>query len=490
MIGLREAEVDYVIVGTGAGGATAARVLAEAGRSLLMLEEGPDLRALARPRAVREAMRLSFRDGGAQTTRGRHPLPVLQGRLVGGSTAINSGIVWRLPPAVQRQWAREHGLAELVDQAVLDPIFAQLEAELGVAETPAPQRGSNARLMAEGAAALGLAGKPIARNVQDCAGSARCLQGCPRGARQSMDVSYVPFALARGAALWPLARAEQITVRGRRATAVSGSLLDPERRTPIGSFHVRARRGVIVAAGAVHTPLLLHAAGLRGLVGRRFQAHPGAAVLGRFDDEVVQGFGATQAYEVPLPERGMKLESLSMPPELLAARMPGLGADWQARLAALGHYAHWVAMVRMRAEGRVRPGLGGRPRIDYAPTPDDLARVRDGIALLARMLFAAGAREVSHGIFGLPALLTHPDEVALIERTTLTADRIHLLASHLFGTACAGADPRTSVVSPRLETHEVAGLYVMDASVFPTNLGVNPQHSIMALAFRAAAQLA
>ena len=156
----------------------------------------------------------------------------------------------------------------------------------------------------------------------------------------------------------------------------------------------------------------------------------------------------------------------------------------------LGHYAHWVAMVRMRAEGRVRPGLLGRPRIDYVPTAEDLARVRDGIALLARMLFAAGAREVSHGIHGLPALLTHPDQVALIEQTTLTPERVHLLASHLFGTACAGADPRTSVVDARLESHEIGGLYVMDASVFPTNLGVNPQHSIMALAFRAASQLA
>ncbi|MET0344437.1 MAG: GMC family oxidoreductase [Polyangiales bacterium] len=489
MTALREAEVDYVIIGTGAGGATAARVLAEAGRSLLMLEEGPDLRAVERPRAVREAMRQSFRDGGAQTTHDRHPLPVLQGRLVGGSTAINSGIVWRLPPTVQRQWAREHGLEELVDPRVLDPIFARLEAELGVGETPEAERGSNAALLAEGAAALGLVGKPITRNVRDCAGSARCLPGCPRGARPSMDVSYVPFALARGASLWALARAEHITVRGRRATAVTGSLLHPERRTPIGSFHVRARRGVIVAAGAVHTPLLLRAAGLRGLVGQRFQAHPGAAVLGRFDRKVTQGVGATQAYEVPLPERGMKLESLSLPPELLAARMPGVGPDWQGRLAALGQYAHWVAMVRMNAQGRVRPGLLGRARIEYAPTREDLARVRDGIALLCRLLFAAGAREVSHGIFGLPPLLTHPDQVARIDDLTLTTDRIHLLASHLFGTACAGADPRTSVVGPRLESHEIAGLYVMDASVFPTNLGVNPQHSIMALAFRAAEQL-
>ena len=489
MSGAREAEVDYVIIGTGAGGATAARVLAEAGRSLLLLEEGPDLRSHERPRAVREAMRQSFRDGGTQATGGRHPLPVLQGRLVGGSTAINSGIVWRLPEEVGRVWSEQHGLGALVAPDVLDPIFARLEEELSVRETPAGVRGTNAALMAEAAAALGLPGRPIHRNARECAGSARCLQGCPRGARQSMDVSYVPYATARGALLWPLARADAITLAAGRAVGVTGSLLDPDTRRATGGFRVRARRGVIVAAGAVHTPLLLRRAGLRGLVGQRFQAHPGAAVLGRFDAPVAQGVGATQAYEVPLPERGFKLESLAMPPELLAARLPGVGGDWQARLASLGHYAHWVTMVRMRAHGSVRPGWGGRPSLRYTPLPDDMTRVRDGIALLARMLFAAGAREVSPGIHGLPALLTHPDQVALVERATLTPGHVHLLASHLFGTACAGADPARSVVGPRLETHAVRGLYVMDASVFPTNLGVNPQHSIMAVAFRAAAQL-
>jgi choline dehydrogenase-like flavoprotein len=105
-------------------------------------------------------------------------------------------------------------------------------------------------------------------------------------------------------------------------------------------------------------------------------------------------------------------------------------------------------------------------------------------------LFAAGAREVSHGVHGLPAYFHSPDQAALIERHPADPAYFHMLASHLFGTACAGADPRTSVVGPGLESHAIKGLYVMDASVFPTNLGVNPQHSIMALAFRAAERLA
>ncbi len=485
-----EADADYVIIGTGAGGATAARVLSEAGLSLVLLEEGPDLQIQDRPRDALSAMRLSFRDMGTMATKSRTPFPVLQGRLVGGSTAINSGIIWRLPDDVRAAWREEHGLTDLLEDRTLDAIFTKIESELAIGETPEAVRGKNAELMQRACEILGLPGKPISRNVLDCAGSARCLQGCPRAARQSMDVSYIPFAVKRGAMLWPLSRVDRLVIEHGRAVGVEGSRLDRESRKVIGTFKVRARRGVILSAGVVHTPLLLWKAGMRGLVGQRFQAHPGIAVVGRFDEEVAQGFGATQAYEVPMRDRGYKIETLAMLPEMLATRMPGVGAAWQTRLAELGHYAHWVAQVRMRAHGRVRPGLFGGPVLTYDPLPEDMARVRDATALLVRMFFAAGATEVSHGIAGLEPYFTRPEQAEQIERGTFTQGQFHLLASHLFGTACAGKDASRSVVNQRLESHTVRGLFVMDGSVFPTNLGVNPQHSIMALAFRAAEQLA
>jgi choline dehydrogenase-like flavoprotein len=106
------------------------------------------------------------------------------------------------------------------------------------------------------------------------------------------------------------------------------------------------------------------------------------------------------------------------------------------------------------------------------------------------MFFAAGATEVFPGIARRPQILKDISEVDALEQGELTHDDFHMVASHLFGTACAGSDPAKSVVAPSLESHAVRGLYVMDASVFPTNLGVNPQHSIMALVHRAAERLA
>jgi hypothetical protein len=247
---------------------------------------------------------------------------------------------------------------------------------------------------------------------------------------------------------------------------------------------------VIVAAGAVHTPALLRKSGLRGLVGERFQAHPGAAVMGRFPEPVAMGFGATQGYEVPMRDRGLKLESLSLPPEMLATRLPGAGLEWQARLAEMDHYAQWCAIVRMKAHGRVRPTWTGGVSVDFVPLQDDLDRAQYAAALLCRMMFAVGATEVYPGIGGRPDVLTDVSQVRLIEEGKMRQGDFHFMASHLFGTACASADPRTGAVGADLQSHDVSGLYVMDASVFPTNLGVNPQHSIMAIVFRAAERLA
>ncbi|MCC6213295.1 MAG: GMC family oxidoreductase [Polyangiaceae bacterium] len=487
---LFEDEAEHVIVGTGAGGATAARVLSDAGRSLVLLEEGPNLRPDQRPTDLLTGMAQAVRDMGSQTTTGATPIPLLQGRLVGGSTAINSGIIWRLPEDVIDHWSREHGLGDLVERAALERIYEVIERELEVAETGEDVLGGNGHLMARACEKLGLPGKPITRNARRCQGRAHCLQGCPSEARQSMDVSYIPMAVARGARLHALSRVERVLLEGGRAVGVEGDVLDADTRRPRGRFRVRATRGVIVAGGAVHTPAVLLRSGLRGLVGHRFQAHPGAAVSARFPEPVGMGTGATQGYEVPMRTDGFKIESLSLPPEMLATRIPGAGKAWQERLSALDYYGQWAVQVRMKAHGRVTLGWGGGPIVRYEPLDDDVARAQKAIGIICRMMLAVGATEVHPGIGHVPETLRTIADVEAFERTRLRRSDIHFMASHLFGTACAGSDPTRSVVGPDLQHHQVRDLHVMDASVFPTNLGVNPQHSIMAVVYRAAERLA
>jgi choline dehydrogenase-like flavoprotein len=485
-------EADFVIVGTGAGGATAARVLAAAGLDVLMLEEGPHLSIEERPREAVDALRLALRKFGTTTTNGLAPIPLLQGCIVGGSTAINSGIIWRMPEDVRRDWIERFGLGELVEEEGLARAFEIIEEELEVEETRADVLGGNAEKMEHACKVLGLPGKRITRNARRCVASNQCLQGCPGKARQSMDNSYVPRAMRDGARLHDLMQAERVIIEDGRAVGVRGLTLDKETRAPIGTFVVRARRAVIVACGAIQTPVLLRRSGLKGMVGERFQAHPGAALVGRFPDAPVgMGYGGTQTYEIPMRERGFKIETLSLPPEMLATRIAGVGAEWQERLAHLDQFAQWAVQSRFKAQGTVRPGLFGGARVNYTPHRDDIRKIQDALALMVKMMFTVGATEVYPGLGGgIPEVMTSIEQADLIAQMKPKPGEIHLVASHLFGTACASNDSKQGAVRPDLMSWDVRDLYVMDACVFPTNMGVNPQHSIMAVVWRAAEKLA
>jgi choline dehydrogenase-like flavoprotein len=495
---LRDA-ADYVVVGSGAAGATAARRLARGGADVLLIEEGPPFAPLARDEDVTVAMRRYFRDHGSTMLVGRSIMPVLQGRCVGGSTAINSAITWRLPDDVYPLWARDPGVAAAFPQAALEERFEALERDLSVRRIDRAVLGRNNSLMERGAEALGMSGHVILRNEHGCRGSARCLQGCPSGAKQSMNLSFVPDAQMHGARLWAgcavrrLARPDG----GAPGWIVEGTFRDFGPAAPPGpdgvfeewgpEVRVHARRAVLVAASALQTPCLLRRSGLAGgarLAGEHFTCHPGTAVGGVFDEPVRLWEGATQGYEsAHYRAQRFKLEAIALPPALLAARLPGAGAGLMRAVAEMGHVAMWAVQVRSHTEGRVRPvgrsGFSAR----FTPNAEDLVALRRALRVLAEMMFAAGARAVLPGVFGVPPRIA-PDQLDLLAPDRLPDDprAYNLIATHLFGTARMGSDPAASVVAPTLEHHDAPGVYVVDSSVFPTNLGVNPQHAIMAIA--------
>ena len=487
---------DYVVVGSGAAGAVAAHALSSAGFSVGVVEEGPWVRTREFGDGVLGAFRRMFRDAGTQVMEGRSYVPLLQGRCVGGSTVMNSAIAHRTPEDILDEWATDFGLGDALSAKLLEPHFEALERELNVHAVADDALGENNRLFLDEARAHGLPARRMHRYEKGCRGSARCFTGCPSAAKQGMNVSYVPWSLARGARIYCSCRVERVVVEYGRARGVVA-------RTVGGPPHVarregrrvalHARLGVIVAASTVQTPNLLRRSGLRArALGEHFQCHPGAGVAAVFDAPVEMGFGATQGAESVHLRRTdrIKLETLSIPPELAAVRIPGIGRELMNRFGAFAHLAMWAVVVRAEARGTVRAGWGGRDKIKLSLTRSDVERARKGLALLARMMFDAGAREVWPGLFGVPNVLRNPDEVRLIDEGPTDPRAYGFITTHLFGAARMGLDPRTSVVGPDFQTHEAAGLYVVDSSVFPTNLGVNPQHSIMAMSRLAAARIA
>src|SRR5262249_37677168 len=264
---------------------------------------------------------------------------------------------------------------------------------LGIAPTPDAVQGRRNLLFRDGCKALGYSSEPTPRNVVGCRGSGECFTGCRARAKQSIDVSYVPGALRHGPRVLTSAQVQQIHVWGRRATGVSGQVVAPFGGRPGARFRVEAK-AVVLAAGALATPILLQRSGnlanASKLVGEKLQFHPGTSVVGVFPDPVEPVFGATPGYQsLPLLREGFKLETLWGPPVVLAVRMPGFGHEFKRHLLDLRHAAVWDAIASCRSSfGRVRErGRSLQPSMTWRFHPDDAAVLGRSVWVLAEIFF-------------------------------------------------------------------------------------------------------
>jgi choline dehydrogenase-like flavoprotein len=475
-------EADYVVVGTGAGGAAAAVTLARSGASVLMVEAGPWRDPHDYAWSTYGAMRDMMDDWGATITMGRALWPVVQARLVGGTTVINSAICVRTPEDIFGEWARNHGITGIQERVWR--FQDQLEDELCVAETAPAAMGRSNELALKADAAGNFGGHVIKRYAKGCIGSGQCLQGCREMKKQSTNLNYVPEVLRRGGQILSSAPAERILFEGRRAVGVTGRFVHPQTRSKGAKFTARARKGVFVAASVTHSPVLLRRSGLtHAAVGAGFRAHPGTGVFGIYDEPVDQNFGVTQGWASTKyrEDAGLKLETLSIPMEMAISRLAGGGRAFMERVVGYRHIAMWVHALRARSVGTVGAGWGGKPVIRYSFDEYDMARFRAGLVKMSEMHFAAGARVVIPGVHGLPYSLG-PTELDVLANAPLDPKRYVAILSHLFGGCMMGTDPTRSVCDTRGKVHGHEGLYVADASLMPDNIGVNPQHTIMALA--------
>jgi len=468
-----------VVVGSGPAGAVVASRLAERGVDVLVLEEGHEAKPESMEASAVRAMASLYRDMGTSIAFGNNPMPYLQGRAVGGTSVVNGAISWSFPRETWDAWvASDAALADALPFESIVAAEATIDERLHVRPTSQDIAGPKNLLMRRGADALGFANRPIRRNVDGCVGSGRCLQGCPHGAKMSMDRTYLPDAVRRGARIASGFRVERILIDSRGAYGVVGTTAGGAR------FEARATRAVVLAASAIGTPVLLRASGLDdGIAGEGLMGHPGVSVTGRFDEPVRNYAGATQGHEVTgLRHERLKLEALGVDLGLVASRVPGTGRDFARRLGELDRYAIFGAAIRADGRGSVKPGKL-RPVVRYSLTPDDVRAARRGVRRLGEVLLAAGATEVYPGVPGFDSIVRDPKRMAAIEdEGSLDPKSYPMSVTHLFGTAKMGSDSRTSVVRPDFRHHRAESLYVVDSSVFPTNLGVNPQIAIMALA--------
>jgi choline dehydrogenase-like flavoprotein len=496
---------DVIVIGSGAGGAVAAARLAEAGRDVLLLEEGN----------LVTAHELSEREGdmtarlyAERAMRATDDLSVVlfQGAAVGGGTLVNWMITFRAPDFVLDEWSRRFGLSGF-SASDMAPTFDRVEREIHATPVPDDAHSPANRILLDGARRLGWRATTGRINARGCVRAGFCGQGCRYGAKQSVDRVYLPRAIAAGARLIPDVRVDRIDVverdgsattaaRGGRRTAaplkrVRATVIDRLTRQPLGTMVAEAPV-VVLAAGAIGTPVILQRSGLGGGgVGRYLRLHPTTAVVGEHADDVYAAAGIPQSAVCDeFIQRddngyGFWIECAPIHPALASIAVSGFGAAHRDLMRRFRHTTNLIVLVRDGSDldasnGAVTVSRRGRARIAYRVGPRDRENLVAGVQASARILLAAGVTGV-RTLHTCGGEISDDRDVAALRHRAWGPHDLTLFSAHVNGTCRMGTDHRTSGVDGSGERHGVRGLYVADGSLLPTGLGVNPQATIMAL---------
>lgn len=491
---------DAVVIGSGAGGAVAASRLADAGLDVLVLEagalrsgpefderEGPSFARLYAEQALRTTDDLS--------------LSMLQGAGVGGSATVNWMVMLRTPEWVLEEWAAEHG-TEGMRPSDLAPVFDRIEAETHTRLVPDDAHSPNNRIILDGARTLGWSAFPAQVNAKGCVRAGFCGHGCRVGAKQGALQVYLPRAERAGARIVPHAHAVKVEFAeaGGRFPRKRVTVTHSPPGAPARDLAVEAPI-VVLAGGAVETPVFLQRSGLGdGGVGRFLRVHPVSGLFGLYD-RVMYGAGGMpltavcdEYHRMDGKGYGSWIECPPLHPSLAAPALPGFGPAHRELMRQFPQLGTLIVLVRDgadrgRSNGDVRARRDGSVSIRYRLGRTDAAHLEAGLVAAARLHFAAGAREVRSG-HARSIVMRAPGEVDRLRGRSLAPNDVALFTAHVNGTCRIGTDRRVAGTDPHGERFGAPGLFVVDGSLLPTAPGVNPQETIMALATVVAERIA
>ena len=516
---------DVLVIGAGASGSVAVKELAEAGFSVVCLEQGdwtpPSEFAGDKPEW--ELLRQKTWHPNPNVRGGPSDYPVdtsesdvnpLMYSAVGGSTILYAAHWCRFAPSDFRVRSLD-GVADdwpfTYDEML--PYYERMDRAVGAsglgddpayppgAPFPLPPLpiGKFGRKAAEGMDKLGWHWWPGPNSIASrqhgdrspCVRYGACLTGCPQGAKASTDLTHWPQALAAGAVLVTGARVKEIRVdsKGLATGAVYVDRQGVEREQKAGV--------VILAANGVGTARLLQLstsarfpdglANSSGLVGKRLMMHPYGAVVGSYEDDLESWIGPA----------GQAIQSMQFY-ETDTSRGFVRGAKWNVMPSGgpLGMRAGYGGKPVKESWGenfhrnlKANMGRSFEWGIIAEDLPDETNRVvldtsltdSDGIA--APKIIYKSSDNTSKLIDFHIARAVEAHEAAGAVSTSVTR-LMRDCGWHLLGTARMGEDAATSVVDQYGRAHDVPNLYVIDGSIFVTSSGVNPTATIMALALR------
>ena len=499
-----ELTADVLVIGSGAGGSVVAAELAKAGSDVVVLEMGDYLNEADFTGMEAEMTPRLFLGRGLLSTSDLG-IVVLAGSCLGGGTVVNWSDSLRTPADVLDEWERLHGL-EGVTAAAYQTGFDLAERRMNVNTLDSVPNENNAALQ-RGCEALAYHWDPIPRNAsgceQRCGG---CQFGCPFGRKQTALLTFLQDAHDRGARIIPGCKVERVLVSNGRAAGVEAHVAGAQP----GQQHrvvVRAPT-VVVTGGGVESPALLLRSGLDNPnIGRHLRLHPVAVMAGFYDHPIQAWTGSPQTIKTHefahlRGSYGFRLEMAPAHPGIIA-----MGTAWEGgqqhklQMLQSANAAIFFVLSRDTGEGTVQLDRHGRAVLRYWPDEVNRGFLVRGMQEITRIAFAGGAASVSTthspplrlesdtrkpGAVGTARLEKFLSEIASQD---FAPNRLPLFTAHQMGSCRLGANRRTSVADPYGQVHGVPGLYVADASGFPTASGVNPMLSVMALAYRVAQRI-
>ncbi len=474
---------DVIVVGSGAGGAVISQVLTKGGKKVAIIEEGRYFTLKDYKSDYFFAIKRMYRDGGstiALALPGKPPIAVPLGRCVGGTTVINSGTCFRIPERVVDKWNEEEGLQ--IDKIQIQRFYEEIERRISVERVSDDVLGENAKIVRKGADALGIKSYPLKRNIRGCEGCGRCAFGCPKDAKQAMHITYIPDAVEGGADLFTGTRADRIIFKNDRALGIEATAFDEEGYPLHKCFFYG--NVIVISCGAIFTPVLFIRSGIKsksGLIGKNLKLHPAIRVAAEFEKEVNGWIGVPQGLFIDefLEKEGIIFEGAFVPPDMFSISLPYIGLKHKALMERYKHMSTFGAMVSDTSSGVV---MGYRALVFYHLNNFDTMRLKRAVEILSEIYFSAGAKRVFTGIYAMPEI--NRNSFYAFKNLRVKPSYIESMAFHPMGTMRMSSSPSRGVTGRFGEVHGFRNLFVADASIFPSSLGVNPMEGIMAFSMR------
>lgn len=467
-------DAEVLIIGSGAGGATTATVLAEAGFDVLVVEEGAWVEQGAVVPFSLDQMEQQYRAGGVTVALGMPAIAYTEGRCAGGGTEVNSGLYWRPPGELLERWQQQFHIRDF-DPAELLAIADEVETAISVRNVPGPHSAPS-EMLRSGAAALGWQHGEVPRWMTYPHGN-----DATRGERQSMTRTYLPRAMAAGARLAVGCRVDRLERRGDTATAAITTLAD-------GSPGRITFKHVFVCGGAIQTPALLQRSGVHGHIGRTLAVHPTVKLAARFAD-ALNVTDDVPVHQVKEFAPHLSFGGSASNPGLIALSLLDQWSDFKRAVTEWERMSVYYAAITSEGRGRVTsvPRMKD-PIVTYRLTHRDRELLRSGLARLTLLMLEAGAEEVFPSFKGAPSVRTRRD-VATMQRA-FRASKATVMTVHLCSTVPMGELTEQCGADSFGRVHGQRNIHVNDASLLPTAPGVNPQASVMAFAIRNARRFA